>query len=169
MALVDNGLWGDFKADDGIYTIQTNVKLDVAHGKKEIPIAVANKKGWLTLSKTSLDVERDPSVIWAKATPTSVRADGKSKVLLEVAVDNPGRIEDIKSVTVDLRGIGGGKDSPMRNDGTAGDKKPMDNVFTLEITPPPKVSSGEKRLSVKVENIIGGRASGEIILVVIRE
>ena len=169
MALVDNGLWGDFKAGDGIYTIQTNVKPDVTYGKKEIPIAVANRKGWLTLSKTSLDVEGDPSIIWTKATPASVRADGKSKVLLEVAVDNPGGIEDIKSVTVDLSSIGGEKDSPMRNDGTAGDKKPMDNVFTLEVVPKAGVSPGEKKLPVKVVNIIERKASGEIILVVTRE
>ncbi|MFA4858404.1 MAG: hypothetical protein WC636_03910, partial [Candidatus Margulisiibacteriota bacterium] len=46
MMLVDNGLWGDAKAEDGIFTIQTNVSLSVSLGEKEVAVAVANQKGW---------------------------------------------------------------------------------------------------------------------------
>jgi len=166
MALVDNGLYGDTKAGDGVYTLQTSVKSDVETGNKEIAVAVANNKGWLTLSKTSLDVEKNPQIIWTKATPSVVKADGKAKVLLEAAVTNPGRIEDIKSVTVDLSLIGGGSAVMMKNSGKDGDKKAGDNVFTLETVAPPSVAAGEKRLPVKVENIIGGEGAGEIILTV---
>jgi len=88
-ALVDNGLWGDTKAGDGIFTIQTSVSPDVAYGKKDIAIAVANKKGWLALSRTSLDVEKNPSIIWTRAVPESVKSDGGSKVLLEGPLRTP--------------------------------------------------------------------------------
>lgn len=164
MAFVDNGLYGDTKANDGVYTLQTSVKMDVETGRKEVAVAVANNKGWLTLSKASLDVERNPQIMWAKATPSSVKADGRSKALLEVAVVNPGRIEDIKTVTVDLSDIGGAGASVMKNAGLEGDKKAGDNVFSVEVVVPPSVSAGEKKITVKVVNVIGGECEVEIVL-----
>lgn len=55
--LVDNGLWGDKVAGDGIYTLQTNVNPSIPIGDKEIPVAAANKKGWVALSKASIMVD----------------------------------------------------------------------------------------------------------------
>lgn len=54
--LVDNGLWGDKVPGDGIYTLQSNIDPAVKIGNKEIPVAAANKKGWVALSKTSIIV-----------------------------------------------------------------------------------------------------------------
>ena len=62
MMLVDNGLWGDKKAGDGIYTLQSNVSPRITEGEKEIPVAAANQNGWLALSKTSVDIEKNPTV-----------------------------------------------------------------------------------------------------------
>src|SRR3989338_3880042 len=59
--LVDNGLFGDQRAAVGVYTLQTSVSRSVALGVKDIPVAVANKKGWLALAKTSLDVRKNPT------------------------------------------------------------------------------------------------------------
>ena len=165
-ALVDNGLWGDARAADGIYTIQTNVKINVEYGEKEIAVAVANKKGWLTLSRASLNVEKNPIIIWAKATPPNARADGSSKVLLQVAVENPGRIEDVKGVKINLSSIGGKEEAFLRNTGTGGDVKAKDNIFSLEITVPRGIYEGEKKLPGSVTNVIGGQAQFEMDLVV---
>jgi len=55
--LVDSGLFGDKKAGDGLFTLQTTIPTDVAFGLKELPVSAANKKGWLALSKATLDVE----------------------------------------------------------------------------------------------------------------
>ncbi|MFA6549239.1 MAG: hypothetical protein WCT39_04835 [Candidatus Margulisiibacteriota bacterium] len=55
--LVDSGMFGDKKAGDGLFTLQTTIPTDVSFGLKELPVAAANKKGWLALSKTTLDVE----------------------------------------------------------------------------------------------------------------
>lgn len=167
-ALVDNGLWGDARADDGIYTIQTNVKINVEHGQKEIVVAVANKKGWLTLSRASLDVEKNPVIIWAKAVPSSVRADGATRVLIEVSVGNPGRIEDVKGVVVDLSSIGGRAATYLRNDGKDGDKKANDNIFSTETIVPAGINEGEKKLPGTATNLIGGQASFEIPITIIK-
>lgn len=55
--LVDSGLFGDKKAGDGLFTLQTTIPTDVSLGLKELPVSAANKKGWLALSKATLDVE----------------------------------------------------------------------------------------------------------------
>jgi hypothetical protein len=55
--LVDSGLFGDKKAGDGLFTLQITIPTDVSMGLKELPVSAANKKGWLALSKTTLDVE----------------------------------------------------------------------------------------------------------------
>lgn len=60
MTLVDNGLWGDKIAGDGIYTLQSNISPSTPIGEKEIAVAAANKKGWLAISKTSVAV--DPGI-----------------------------------------------------------------------------------------------------------
>ncbi|MBI5701122.1 hypothetical protein HZC34_04655 [Candidatus Saganbacteria bacterium] len=58
--LVDNGLWGDRVANDGIYSLQSNIDPSVQVGNKEIPVAAANKQGWLAVTKTTIIV-RSPS------------------------------------------------------------------------------------------------------------
>jgi len=153
-ALVDNGLWGDTSAGDGVYSIQTSVDPKIVSGKKIISVAVANKKGWLTLSEAAMDVERNPSILWAKASPENVYADGESKLILEASIFNPGRIEDVTSVKIDLKELGL-KPQPMTYNG---------EVFRAEVIVPEGVSGGEKKLPITVENMVGGRASGYIIV-----
>jgi len=166
MALVDNGLWGDTSAGDGIYTLQTSVKTTVPSGKKEIAVAVANSKGWLALSRTSLDVEKNPFVVWARATPSSVKSG--ANVLLEAACGNPGKREDIKKVSVDLSGIGNTSEASMKDDGKGADKKAGDGIFSLKTAIAAGISAGEKRLQVKVVNALDGEGFGEISLSVMQ-
>jgi len=164
--LVDNGLWGDTTPNDGIYTLQTNVDPDIPKGTKEILIAVSNKKGWLALGRATLDVEKEPKILEAKATPEMIKTLEEEVVTFTVSVDNPGRIEDIEAVYINLKAIGEGT-LQMRNDGREGDKKAGDNVFTWEAKVPRGISPGEKRLPIRVVNVIGGEANGEIILNVV--
>ena len=102
--LVDNGLYGDAEPDDGVYTLQTSVSPKVDLGSKDITVAVANKKGWLALAKTSLDVRKDPVIIEIRVQPEKALANGRTLVTITVKVDNPGRLEDIREVTADLCG-----------------------------------------------------------------
>ncbi|MDD5382286.1 MAG: hypothetical protein PHH60_01340 [Candidatus Margulisbacteria bacterium] len=166
--LVDSGLFGDKKSADGIYTLQTSVSPKIELGAKEIPVAVANKKGWLALAKTTLDIKRNPIIMEAKFAPERARADGKSQATLTVRIDNPGRIEDLKDVTADLRAIGYSELQPLRNDGRGGDAAPGDDLFTLQFTVPAAVKSGDYSVRIGVANLAGGYASQDVVLKVYR-
>lgn len=164
MSLVDNGLWGDDKAGDGIYTLQTSPATKLIPGEKELTVSVANKKGWLSVAKATVVIENNPVIVQAEANPSTIRVDGKTSVLLTVKIENPGRIEDINNVQVDLTQLGGTGSVAMYNNGLHGDLKDSDNIFSLEIMPDNKISFGEKRLPVFVSNVAGGFANGVIVL-----
>ena len=164
--LVDNGLWGDVVAGDGIYTLQTSVGYDSTKGIKDIPVAVSNKMGWVALSRTNLDVEIDPIISETKAIPPSVPADGKTAVTLTAKVENPGRQEDLKDVNVDLSSIGMESSVQMWDDGTHGDALAGNKVYSVLVTVKDGVSKGLKKLDVHATNVSGGSSSGEILLVV---
>ncbi|MFC1767328.1 choice-of-anchor X domain-containing protein [Candidatus Margulisiibacteriota bacterium] len=166
MMLVDDGLWGDEMSNDGTYTLQTSVSGKIEKGVKDIPVAVSNKKGWVAVGKTNVNVKINPVVVEASASPRKIRADGTSKSKLTVRVENPGRIEDIKSVTVNLNKIGYGNSVIMYDDATHGDAAAGDSIFTLETAVKPGTSSGEKKLRVVAVNLIGGKGFEEISLVV---
>jgi hypothetical protein len=162
--LVDNGLFGDKEASDGIYTLQTSASPKIEMGPKEVSVAVANKKGWLALAKTTLDIKKNPGIIEAEFSPDKVRADGRSMTTLTVRVDNPGRIEDVKSVTADLRALGYTELVPLRNDGKGGDAVAGDDVFTLQLTIQDFVKTGDHQVRIGASNLIGGYTDRDIVL-----
>jgi len=150
-SLVDNGLWGDAVAGDGIYTLQSTVNPDVSVGDKEIPITAANKSGWLALSKTSIAVQKDPIILSAVANPDKVAAGNYASI--SIRIDNPGRLEDISEVTVDLREVGGDEIKlRMAKDGSF-----MGNIVVSS-----DISAGIKKLPVKIKNLAGGQTTGTI-------
>ena len=162
--LVDNGLFGDKKAEDGIYTLQTTVSPKIKLGVKEVQVAVANKKGWLAMAKTSLDVKKNPVIIGAEFVPERVKADGRQMVTLRVMVDNPGRITDLGKVTADLSDFGYTEVALLRNDGQGGDAVAKDDVFTLQFTVPKFVAEGDYKIKIAATNISGGYIADEIVL-----
>ena len=164
--LVDNGLWGDVKSNDGIFTLQTSVGNGVSSGTKDIPIAVANKAGWVAISRTNVDVRLNPVVSGGLAMPQSLHPDGMTEVLLTMRVENPGRQEDIKEVTVDLTNIGLEKNVRMWDDGTHGDIKAGDKIFSVSVIPSKDLGLWARKLMVHATNVFGGNAESEITLVV---
>ncbi|MCX5727031.1 MAG: hypothetical protein NT030_07720 [Candidatus Saganbacteria bacterium] len=165
-ALVDNGLFGDKVPNDGVYTLQTSISEDIAKGPREIPVAALNKDGWLALSKAVLDVEKSPFVTESSANPSEVQADGKTIVMLKAKVENPGGVDEIRYVTVDLTEIGGAPDIPMWNNGTQGDAVAGDLFFTVETVVRKGVAPGQTKLKIAVENVHGDKCAGEIFLTV---
>jgi len=162
--LVDNGLYGDQTAHDGIYTLQTSASPKIKLGAKEVPVAVANKKGWLALAKTTLDIKRNPDIIEVTFVPDKICADGKSIVALSVKVDNPGRAEDLKKVSADLTPIGYGERVFFRNDGQGGDATANDDVFTLLFSVPKTVDAGDYVIVIEAQNISGGYSLKQVSL-----
>ena len=166
MMLVDSGLWGDIKSNDGVFTLQTSVAYGVQSGTKDIPVAVANKYGWVAIGRTNVEVQSNPIISDRKAVPPSVRADRGTEVLLAARVENPGRQEDIREVTVDLTSIGLESNVKMWDDGSHGDLKAGDMIFSVSVIPKQGTGSGTKKLPVRASNIFGGSSEGEILLVV---
>lgn len=164
--LVDNGLWGDVKANDSIYTLQTSVGSGVTGGEKDIPVAVANKAGWVAVNNTNINVQSNPIISKGEVSPAIVKADGKNEVLFTVRVDNPGRQEDLKGIFIDLTAIGLDGNVRMWDDGTHGDLRAKDKTFSVIAVPKEGTSSGAKKLVVHASNLYGGVADGEIILTV---
>jgi hypothetical protein len=157
MTLVDNGLWGDAVAGDGIYTVQSTVNTDVSLGNKELLVTAANKKGWLALAKTSIEIEKDPIFLSSSASPDKLPAGNYTA--LSVRIDNPGRLEDITDVTADLSDVGGDQ---IRL------RLASDGSFGANIVVSSDTSAGIKKLPVKIKNLAGGEASGTIQIEVTR-
>jgi hypothetical protein len=164
--LVDNGLFGDEKSGDGIYTLQASVSPRISLGSKDIPVAVANRKGWLALAKTSLEVKKNPAILEARFQPERALADGRTLVTITVKIDNPGRIEDIQSVSADLRQLRLSERATLMNDGQRGDVSAKDNIWTLQFTLSGAVAPGTYLIPVQVTNLVGGFAVGEAAITV---
>jgi hypothetical protein len=158
MMLVDNGLWGDIKAGDGIYTLQTSVGYDVDKGSKDIPVAVANNAGWVAVANTNIAVETNPIINYPKAEPSVLSSDKQTIVSLSAAVINPGRQDDLRDVTIDLSPIG--MDNNMRMQLTG------DRIYSVEVSVKPGISKGMKKLKIKATNIYGGQSQDDILLTV---
>jgi hypothetical protein len=162
--LVDNGLWGDEKSGDGIYTLQTNIGYDVTNGSKDIPVAVANKAGWVAVGRTNLNVEMNPVISEINVVPMSPPADGKTVVNMTVKIDNPGRPEDIRSVVSDMSDLGLDKTVHLHDDGLNGDVKAFDTIYTYQFIIRAGVSPGKKKITIKAENASGGKSSEDHLL-----
>ena len=156
MMLVDSGLFGDEKAADGIYTLQTNVSDQIEPGAKDVPVAVANKKGWLALAKTTLDISKNPVIIETRFSPETAVADGKSAVSMVVKVDNPGRETDIKGLTADLSLFGYEEKMAFHNMGK--------NLYSIRFFVPVNVKAGSYPIRVEASNLAGGKTAGDYIL-----
>jgi len=168
ISLVDNGLWGDAKSNDGIYTLQTSTSTRVWPGNKELPVSVVNKKGWLSVAKTNVTIENIPSIINAEATPYSVAADGSSVVRLTARVIDPSGPENISQVAADLSAIGGRSFAVLHNDGKNGDLSAADDLFSLEMVPQAGVPAGVKKMPVWARNRSGAVARGQITVNIVK-
>jgi hypothetical protein len=168
MSLVDNGLWGDEKPNDGIFTLQTSTNQKIKPGEKEISVSVVNKKGWLAVAKTNVTVDNLPTIISAGALPSTIVADGHSTVKFSARISDPGGLENISSVLIDLSLIGGPPNAQMRNDGLGGDATPADNIYSFDFIPTTGVGSGKKELTILVNNRTGSTARGIITLNIVK-
>jgi len=160
--LVDNGLWGDVKAGDGIYTLQTVIARKAKRGELRITIEVSNKGGWRTVDQANIIVHKEPAILQAMAKPWEVGRGNYS--VLTVQIDNPGGIGEIEKVVADLSSIGSSASAFLRNDGKSGDSKAEDDIFSLEVLVGANIAAGRKVIPVEVVNVVGGKASGTILL-----
>lgn len=76
-----------------------------------------------------------PEIISAKATPSSIPADGKTLVKFEVEVEDPDGLDDIDQVLIDLSEIEGESDQEMSDE-------EEDGIFVFETTVPLSIKKG---------------------------
>lgn len=148
MMLVDNGLWGDARAGDGIYTLQSSVNPDIPIGDKEIQVAAANKKGWLALAKATVNIEKNPVILEAGFIPAAVKRG--ADCTLSVKVENPGREEDLSEIVANMAEAGLSDVHPNYKGG---------NLFSAKVAIPTDAPPGVKRIPLKVTNLAGGVTS----------
>ncbi|MCD6506085.1 IPT/TIG domain-containing protein [Candidatus Poribacteria bacterium] len=92
-----------------------------------------------------------PVISDPKAVPSSVSLDGETPVLLTASVTGT----NISSVTVDLSPIGGGASQEMYDDGTNGDVKASDGVYSFQTIPFFGITGGDKELTVTATDTNG--------------
>lgn len=141
--LVDNGLWGDKVAGDGIFTLQSNVDPSIPLGNKELPVAVVNKAGWLAISKTSIVVDTSPQISLVKITPLRVQANNVSPVKISARVLSPSQNEVVSEVYADLQEIGLGSRVNLTQSG---------KFYSLQTVIPQRVGSGIKNITIYAVN-----------------
>lgn len=158
--LVDNGLWGDKTPNDGIYALQSNVDPAISLGDKEIPVAVANKKGWLAISKTSIIIDNSPQIVKASVTPSIVKADAQTITKILVKIEPPGPQGEIRSVYANLKDIGLGEHVGLQYRGNL--------TFTIDTVVPIFIRPGVKTLQVTAENVLGQKDETDLVLEVVQ-
>ncbi len=142
--LVDNGLWGDKVAGDGIYTLQTNVDPNINMGDKEIPVAAANKEGWVALSKTSVTVDNTPQIVESTIDPQNIPADGSTPYRLKIKVVTPGSQDDLEGVYANLKEVGQGEKVALKYNGG--------QLYSLETIVPQGTRPGKKKIEIFAVN-----------------
>ena len=113
-------------------------------------------------------INTEPVIVWAKASPYEAPRDGETPVSLTVKVDDRQGISDISHVRVDLRQIGGPPDAMMYDDGTFGDEKAEDGIYTLEIPVYEDVELGVRRLRVVAMDKSGWEGEAWLEVFVVR-
>lgn len=141
--LVDNGLWGDKVAGDGVFTLQSNVDPSIPLGSKELPVAVVNKAGWLAISKTSIVVDTSPQISLVKVVPPRARANNVSPVKISARVVSPSQNEIVGEVYADLQEIGLGSHVNLSQSG---------RFYYLETVIPQIAGRGAKTITIYAVN-----------------
>ncbi len=85
-----------------------------------------------------------PMISGVKVTPNSILNDSVDLAILRCEVKD----NDLKEVYINLKPLAGPNKHMLYDDGTHGDVRKNDNIFTLELTAPPNVPEGEKILKL---------------------
>ncbi len=161
MSLVDNGLFGDTKQGDGVYTLQSSINPKVMEGGKVIPVTAVNKKGWMAMGSATLDVNKKPTITEINLKSADLSADGKSTLVVAVGVDNPGKINDVKFVLLDLSSVGIADKIPMKWVETKSGMSIRTGMFAVAVEIPAGSPRGKHKATIEVINSTGGYASSD--------
>jgi len=165
--LYDDGTSGDLFSDDGNYSFSFVITPLVELGEYQIPLRAGDVSGHEVTDHTWVKVilpAVPPIIVDARAEPSTIINDGVSVCEISAQVEDDN--EDIVSVFADLERLGGARSAPMYDDGTHGDIRADDDVWTLTFTVPADVLAGSKKVDIIAEDSTGLQAEETLNLYV---
>ncbi|MFH0886913.1 MAG: S-layer homology domain-containing protein, partial [bacterium] len=122
-------------------------------------------KSGFSIANTKISI--DPAIYATFSTPGKAPADSRTPIIFSAAVGDPAGLENIESVVLDLRSIGGPEKAYMSDNGTLADTISGDGIYNLEYTVMRGSRKGEAEIGVKAINKNGKIAEGKIFLTVL--
>ncbi|MEW5760475.1 MAG: CARDB domain-containing protein [Candidatus Thermoplasmatota archaeon] len=160
--LFDDGTNGDELANDWNFTYETVIERSIAPGVKNLILKVRDKSGEEDVREIFFEVLKSnspPKIISAKADPEKIFNDGKTKLRIDVEVEDMDGLDDIASVMIDLKELGGTKEE-MTTDGNG--------IYTIQTTVGKSVEPGLKKIKIDVSDKDGATSSYEIEIEVLK-
>lgn len=159
LKMVDNGLWGDEAANDGVFTLQDTANPGVNSGEKEITVSAVNRKGWMSVARAEIVAgKRSTSYVESYANPQRLKNGEITRITLISKLQNYPYDSSLANAYADLSSFGYGKKVQMKREG---------KTFYLETELDVKTGEGKKEIPVTVfgpsGNFILSKASIEVI------
>ncbi len=119
-------------------------------------------------SETLCKINTAPTITYVAADPSSFSIfDENPIVALTAGVSDRQGLEDILSLKADISDLGGPPDAEMRDDGTYGDEKKGDGIYTLRFMATSE-AYGEKVITVTATDKSGWTGTGQASITVVR-
>ncbi|HTY13151.1 MAG TPA: S-layer homology domain-containing protein [Candidatus Omnitrophota bacterium] len=113
-------------------------------------------------------INTPPLVDWVTADPASFSIfDENPGISLNAMIVDRQGLDDILSVKADISDLGGPPDAEMRDDGTYGDEKKGDGIYTLRFVATTEVY-GEKTVTITATDKAGSTGTGQVGVTVVR-
>jgi len=143
--LYDDGTSGDLFSDDGNFSADFTVPVEVPLGTYQIKLSADDDAGHVSSSSVWMEVVLPPVapvVVDVVPQPEEVPNDGRTKVVLTALVTDDN--DDVDEVYVDLGPVMGSERTPMKDDGKSPDGKAGDEVWSVEFVVSTSTSPGKK-------------------------
>ena len=166
LLLWDSGPPGDLLADDGIFSLNADLR-DVFTGSGDygLRFQAADSGGLLSdpiVRTVYVARANGPPVLSQLSAPDTISRASGQPILLSVRVDDPQGSADVRSVffnTIKPNGIpSAGNPFSMFDDGSSGDITAQDGVYSITIVITPQNMTGEYRFDFFAEDYSGAQS-----------
>ncbi len=168
--MYDDGLlYGDERANDGIYTTQVTIPDDTNVGIYNLVVSAYDSCPNPNIATSTITLQignpdyTPPTITNPQSIPPIVLRGGTITFTVNV-VDEGSRVG---TVTIGLGVIGGNANQQMFDDGTNGDEEANNGIYTYKTTIPESVLIGMKNLIITAQDNVSNISKGTITLQVI--
>ncbi|UCE75190.1 MAG: VCBS repeat-containing protein [Methanomassiliicoccales archaeon] len=168
----DDQLTYTYQASDGFITGIGSVVVWYAPDKAgdfNITVTVKDSRDGEDTESVIVEVQanKPPQAKSAMTSTENVYNNGFDRVLITVEITDENGLNDIKLVRIDLSEIGGSSKQRMYDDGTSGDKKVGDGIYTFEAVIPEGVEPGQKNMKITAIDKSGGENTIDVQITVL--